>query len=140
MARPVARSLSQPEAVLSAATAAAPVIAPVFATPAITAPATTSKVFVAMAATYAAMNALDIYTTTKALRSGAGIEANPLVGPVAGSPVALTILKAASTTSTIFLARRMWKQHPKGAIALLVIANVGMGVVVSHNASVAGGF
>jgi hypothetical protein len=52
----------------------------------------------------------------------------------------LTALKAASTTTTVILARRLWKRHPAGAITLLVVANVGMAVVVAHNAHVAGTF
>lgn len=99
-----------------------------------------SKLFPVLSATYAVINALDVYTTTTALQSGAGVEANPLMSGVAGSPVALSALKAASTVSTIFLARRLWKRHPAGAITLLVAANVGMALVVSHNARVAGGF
>ena len=99
-----------------------------------------SKAFPILASTYVALNTLDVYTTTMALRSGAGVEANPLLSPAAGNLAALTAVKAASTAATIVLARRLWKRHPAGAITLLVVANVGMAVVVSHNAHVAGGF
>jgi hypothetical protein len=99
-----------------------------------------SNVFPLLASTYVALNALDIYTTVTAVRSGAGVEANPLVGAAAANPVALTALKAASTTATLALVRRLWKRHPAGAITLLIAANVGMAAVVSHNARAAGGF
>ena len=99
-----------------------------------------SKAFSILASTYVTLNALDIYTTTSALRSGAGVEANPVVGPIAANPVALTALKAASTTATLVLAHRLWKHHRAGAITMLVVANIGMAVVVSHNAHVAGTF
>jgi hypothetical protein len=65
------------------------------------------------------LNALDIYTRTTALQSGAGIEVNPIVGNAAVNPVALTALQAASTTATLVPARRLWKRHPAGAITLL---------------------
>jgi hypothetical protein len=96
-----------------------------------------SKAFPILASTYAVLNGLDVYTTTRALQSGAGVEANPVMGPVAGNTVALAAVKSASTASTIYLARKLWKQHPKSAIVLLVCANVGMGIIVSHNATIA---
>lgn len=99
-----------------------------------------SRMFPILASTYAVLNGLDVYTTTAVIRSGSGVEANPLVAPAAGNPFALAALKAVSTTATIVVARRLWKRHPAGAIALLVGANIGMGLVVSHNARVAGGF
>jgi len=95
-----------------------------------------SAAFATLASTYVALNALDVYTTTKAIQSGAGVEANPLVGSAAANPVALSALKAASTTATIVLARQLWKKHPAAAIVLLVGANAGMSFVVMHNASV----
>jgi hypothetical protein len=95
-----------------------------------------SKAFAVLASTYVALNALDIYTTTTAIRSGAGVEANPVVAPAAQNPVALSALKAATTATTIVLARQLWKKHPAAAIALLVGANVGMSYVVMHNAEV----
>jgi hypothetical protein len=95
-----------------------------------------SAAFATLASTYVALNALDVYTTTKAIESGAGVEANPLVGGAAANPIALSALKAASTTATIVLARRLWKKHPAAAIVLLVGANAGMSFVVMHNAGV----
>jgi len=99
-----------------------------------------SKSFAILASTYVALNAADIYTTATALRSGAGVEANPLVAPAAANPIAFTAVKAASTAATIVVARRLWTRHRAGAIALLVAANVGMAVVVAHNAHVTGAF
>ncbi len=97
-----------------------------------------SRTFPILASTYAILNGLDVYTTARVLRSGAGTEANPLVAPVAGNTAALAALKAATTASTILLARALWKEHPKRAIVLLVCANAGMAFVVSHNATIAG--
>src|SRR5689334_13661207 len=96
-----------------------------------------SAAFATLASTYVALNALDVYTTTKAIESGPGVEANPFVGSAAANPVALSALKAGSTTATIVLARRLWKKHPAAAIVLLISANAGMSFVVMHNAGVA---
>ena len=94
-----------------------------------------SKAFPLLASTYVTLNALDVYTTTRALQSG-GSEVNPIVGPFAAHPVAFGALKAASTTATILAARRIWKRHPAAAIVLLIGANAGMSFVVVHNAGV----
>jgi hypothetical protein len=104
------------------------------------APTSRSLAFPVLATTYVALNAIDIYTTTKAIGSGRGVEANPVMGSVAGTPVALTAAKIATTATTLVLARRLWKQHKTASIVLLVTANAGMGFVVSHNTRVAGGF
>ena len=99
-----------------------------------------SALFPVLATTYIALNAIDIYTTTKAIGSGRGVEANPLLGSVAGTPVALTAAKIATTATTLVLAKKLWKEHKTASIALLVTANVGMGFVTAHNTRVAGGF
>jgi len=115
--------------------------APTFADDAAVEPSVqTSKTFAILASTYIAVNALDVYTTTKALQSGRGVEGNPVLAPIAGNPWALTATKAAMTATSLLLARRAWKRHRVAAITTLVIANVAMGVVVAHNAHVAGGF
>jgi hypothetical protein len=95
-----------------------------------------SKAFPILTSTYITLNAIDVYTTTAAIRSGAGVESNPLVGSAASNPVAMTALKAASTTTTIVLARQLWKKHPAAAIIVLVGANAGMSFVVMHNTAV----
>ncbi len=93
-----------------------------------------------LSVTNVVLNGLDVYTTDVALRSGGGREANPLVAPIAGNVAAFGALKAVTTTSTIYAARRLWKQHPAGAITLLLVANIATGIVVAHNARVAGLF
>ena len=103
-------------------------------------PASRSVAFPVLATTYVALNAIDIYTTTKAIGSGRGVEANPVLGSVAGTPAALTAAKIATTATTLVIASKLWKNHKTASIALLVSANIGMGIVVSHNARVAGGF
>src|ERR1041385_4202639 len=98
------------------------------------APAGRSQAFAALATSYVALNALDIYTTTKAIGSGRGVEANPVLGSVAGTPTALTAAKIATTATTLILASRLSKQHRTASVVLLVAANIGMGFVVQHNA------
>ena len=99
-----------------------------------------SKAFPILATTYVALNALDIYTTTKAVSSGRGVEANPILGSVASNPAALTAAKIATTAATLVIAKRLWKEHKTASIALMVAANIGTGFVVGHNAQVAGRF
>ena len=111
-----------------------------FDVPSQAASAPRSLAFPVLATTYVALNAIDIFTTTKAIGSGRGVEANPVMGSVAGTPAALTAAKIATTATTLVLARKLWKDHKTASIVLLVTANAGMGFVVSHNARVAGGF
>jgi hypothetical protein len=100
-------------------------------------PSPASKVFPVLAASYVALNALDIYTTTRALGSGRGAEGNPVLGPVAPSPAALTAVKIATTATTLVMAKRLWKDHRIASITLMVAANVGTSFVVAHNAMIA---
>jgi len=107
----------------------APAVAPHFATK-------RPPLLVPMYVGFAALQAADIHSTTMALSSGAGSEANPLMKGVAGSPAALIAVKAASTAGTIWAAEKLWKKHPVGAIAVMALANGMMAVVVAHNYSV----
>jgi Domain of unknown function (DUF5658) len=87
-------------------------------------------------ASLAALQALDGYTTLRAIKAGAR-EANPLVANAAGQPIAMWSIKAASTAATIYYAERLWRGHRRGqAITLLAVTNAIMGVVAAHNASV----
>jgi hypothetical protein len=124
-------------AVFSAAPSVA-VIAPVLAPAALRAPAAGGSVaFPVLAATYVALNAFDIYTTTKAVSSGQGKEANPILSGVAQTPVALTAAKIVTTATTLVIAKRLWKDHRAASIVLMVAANVGTGFIVGHNATIA---
>jgi hypothetical protein len=87
----------------------------------------------------AALNAFDAFTTSKAIRSGSGVEANPLMQGVASNGAALWAVKGGVTAGSILLADRMWRNHNRvGAIATMIVSNAVMSAVAVNNARVAG--
>jgi hypothetical protein len=90
----------------------------------------------ALSISLAALQAYDVFSTTTALRDG-GVESNPIMKGIAGNPLALTAVKAGTTTATIYLAHRLWRRNRRvEAIALMAITNGLMAGVALHNASV----
>ena len=85
-----------------------------------------------MYGTLGAMQALDVYSTRRALNSG-GSEANPIVRPAAGSTTAMSVMKAVSTATSIYFAERAWKKSRKGAVLLMAIVNGATAAVVARN-------
>jgi hypothetical protein len=85
---------------------------------------------------FATLQALDIASTRTALRAG-GVEANPLVAPLAGSPLALTAMKAGVAGAMIYASERLWKTNRKAAVLTMIGLNAAYGVVVAHNYGVA---
>jgi hypothetical protein len=88
-----------------------------------------------MYASLAALQGFDIYTTSSALASG-GVEANPLMKPVAGRNAASVVVKAAATAGSIYFTERAWKHNRKGAVILMTAINVATAAVVAHNTRV----
>jgi len=89
----------------------------------------------ALYASYAGLQAYDVYSTRQALSRGAR-EANPLMQGVVGSTSGMVALKAGLTVGTIMAAERMWKNNNKmGAIAVLVASNGVAAIVAARNAS-----
>jgi hypothetical protein len=86
--------------------------------------------------TYATFQALDLWTTTRAVAAGAR-EANPAVAPIAENAFGLTLMKAATTTATIYFVERMWRRNRVGAIVLTAAVNGVSAFVVIHNTRVA---
>jgi hypothetical protein len=89
-----------------------------------------------MYASLAALQGFDIYTTSAALKSG-GVEANPIMKPVAGKNMASIVVKAAATAGSIYFTERAWKQNRKGAVILMTVINVATAAVVAHNTQLA---
>ena len=88
----------------------------------------------ALYASYAALQAYDIYSTREALGRGAR-EANPLMQGVAGNTMAMTAVKASVAVGTIMAAERLWKKNNKAAaIAVLVASNGVAAIVAARNA------
>jgi len=84
----------------------------------------------------AALQAYDGYSTVRGVAAGAR-ETNPLVGGLAGQPVAFWTLKAASTAFSVFLAEQYWRDgHRTKAVVTMVAANALMAAVAARNAEI----
>jgi len=86
-------------------------------------------------ASYAALQAYDIYSTRRALAGGAH-EANPAMTGIVGNPALFWSVKAAATVAPMMAAERLWKTNKAGAIAVMAAGNGLMAIVAAHNASV----
>jgi hypothetical protein len=96
--------------------------------PAVKRPAVLPALYV----TLGVMQAMDIYSTSAALKTGAK-EANPTAAPFAGNTGSMIGLKAATMAGTIFFSERMWKTNKVGAIAMMVAINGATAAVSMHN-------
>ena len=96
--------------------------------PAVKRPAALPALYV----TLGVMQAMDIYSTSAALKAGAK-EANPTAAPFAGNTGSMIGLKAATMAGTIFFSERMWKTNKVGAIAMMVAINGATAAVSMHN-------
>ena len=86
----------------------------------------------AMYASLAGLNALDVYSTRRAIDAGAR-EANPLMHRASGSTGTMLALKALSTAGTVFFAERAWKKSRKGTIVLMAVLNGVTAAVTARN-------
>jgi hypothetical protein len=87
----------------------------------------------ALYASYAALQAFDVYSTRQALARGAR-EANPLMQGVVGNTGAFMAVKAGVAAATIVAAERLWKGNKAAAIAVMVASNSVAAVVAARNA------
>ncbi len=81
---------------------------------------------------FAALQAADVHSTTRALRQG-GVEMNPLMGGVAGSPGGLVAVKLATTAAMIVATEQLWRSHPRAAVITMTIITSAYSAVVAHN-------
>jgi len=83
-----------------------------------------------------ALQAYDVYSTSKALRHGA-IERNPLLQNTVGNRALFIGLKVAMTAGPVYEAEKLWRNHHRiGAIALMAASNGIMMGVAAHNSSI----
>jgi hypothetical protein len=94
-------------------------------------------VLVPMYVSFAVLQGLDYSSTTRALRSGRGREANLLMRPIVENRPAFVAVKAATTAGTIWAAEKLWKNNRAATVVLMAVVNGAMGAVVAHNMSVA---
>jgi hypothetical protein len=85
-----------------------------------------------MYAALGALNALDVYSTKRAMSAGA-IEANPLMQQSAGSSTTMLAVKALSTAGTIYFAERAWKKNRKGTVIMMALINGTMAAITMRN-------
>lgn len=79
-----------------------------------------------------ALNALDVYSTTRALDNGAR-ELNPLVVSTSDQLGTSLAIKAATTATSIYFAEKLWKKNRAAAILTMVVVNAGTAAVVARN-------
>jgi hypothetical protein len=87
----------------------------------------------ALYASYAALQAYDVYSTRQGLARGAR-EANPLMQGVAGNTSAMVAMKAGVGVATIMAAERLWKTNKTAAIAVMLASTGVTAVVAARNA------
>jgi hypothetical protein len=82
------------------------------------------------------LQAYDVYSTKKAMATGA-IERNPLLQGTVANRAAFIGLKVAMTAGPIYEAEKLWRNHHRvGAIALMAASNGIMMGVAAHNTSI----
>jgi hypothetical protein len=86
----------------------------------------------ALYASLAGLNALDVYSTSRALDNGAR-EVNPLAAPAAGHAGMSLAIKAASAVTSIYFAEKLWKKNRAGAVVTMIVVNAATAAVVAHN-------
>jgi hypothetical protein len=86
----------------------------------------------AMYATLGLLQALDVYSTRRAMNSGA-TELNPVMRGSAGHAGTMLAVKALATAGSIFFTERAWKKNRKGAVVLMAVMNGVTAAVVANN-------
>ena len=124
----------------TAASAAAPERAPVPFQLTEPAPSPRPAALMPLYGSLIGLQALDFDSTMRAMSSGAGREANPLMQSIVGRPAAFVALKAGATGAIIFASERLRKtHHPVAAVILMVGINSAYAMVVAHNYAVVNG-
>lgn len=84
----------------------------------------------ALYGSYAAVQALDVVSTQKAIGAGAQ-ELNPAMG--AGGRARMVAVKSAATALSIYVVERTWKKNRLGAIATMVAVNGVSAAIAARN-------
>jgi hypothetical protein len=87
-------------------------------------------------ASFATLQALDYASTTRALASGAGTEANPMMRSIVGNRAAFIAVKAGAAAGVIFAGEKMWKKNRVAAVIFVAAANGAVAAIVARNYSV----
>ena len=100
------------------------------------APVRRPAILVPLYVSFAAMQVLDIRSTQQALHGG-GVEGNPVMGGIVGSPVAMTAMKVGATAGIVFLSENVRKRNPVAAVVMMVGLNSAYAMVVWRNYAIA---
>ncbi len=85
---------------------------------------------------YAALQAIDLHTTFRALDNGAR-EANPLIGAFSSNKAAMVAFKAGMTAGTIYLVRRSGIKNRTASTIMMAALNSAYAIIAAHNYHVA---
>ena len=99
----------------------------------VTRPLSRPAILPALYASYAGLQAYDLYSTKAALARG-GREANPCMQGVVKNSGTFAAVKIGAAAAGIIAAERMWKTNKVGAIAMMVAANSVTAIVAARNA------
>ncbi len=100
------------------------------------APVGTAKRIVPFYISFAALQALDVHSTLRAIDRGA-TEGNVFMQPFASRPAAFIAMKAGVTAGLILADAHLSRNHRVAALALMVAANGAYAAIVAHNYRVA---
>ena len=103
----------------------------------VTAAISRPAVLPALYASYAALQAFDVYSTKQALARGAR-EANPLMQSVVGNTGAFVAMKVGVGVATIVAAERLWKTNKAAASGVMIAGNSVAAMVAARNARTLG--
>jgi hypothetical protein len=95
-------------------------------------PASRPAALPVMYAALGALQALDVYSTRRAIGAGAH-EVNPLTQKVAANSSAMLAAKVASSAVAVYFVERAWKKNRKGAIVMMAIINGATAAIVARN-------
>ena len=109
------------------------IVAPAKVVSGLSRPATLTALY----ASYAALQAYDVYSTRQALGRGAR-EANPLMQGVVGNTGAFVAMKAGVAVATIAAAEKLWKTNKPAAIGVMIAGNSVAAIVAARNARTLG--
>jgi hypothetical protein len=99
------------------------------------APAPRSSLLVPLYMSFGAMQVLDIHSTQLGLKRG-GIEWNPMMRGIVGSPVATAAMKMGATAGIILLSEKLRKRNAAAAVMTMVTLTSASAIIVSHNYSI----
>jgi hypothetical protein len=109
---------------------------PAAPSPEVTAPAPRPVLLTALYGSFVGLQVLDIDSTMRAVRSGAGQEGNPALQSIVGSSGALVGVKAGTTASVILVCERLRKEHhPLAAVLLMIGVNSAYATISARNYS-----